>query len=144
MPNKKKTARATGVNPTVPDNESPHELEFTASAATWMSLIIEKDPALPFSAAKCESRSRGIQKRRDLTLIGRDGKPAITGEVKLPYMKDGATPYNAEVIKDARRKAERAGVPYFFNWNVNEYVLWNTEQPAVIRLSGTSIGHGKS
>jgi hypothetical protein len=51
----------------------PHELEFTANAASWMNLIIEKDHALPFSGARCEGRSRGSQKRRDLTLLGKVG-----------------------------------------------------------------------
>lgn len=109
------------------NNESPHELEFTTSVAAWMTLIIEKDPTLPFTAAKCEGRSKGIQKRRDLSLLGKDRKLLITGEVKLPYQKDGATPYNADVVKDARRKAARAGVAYFFTWNVNECVLWQTD-----------------
>ena len=114
----------------VPDDEAPHELQFTASVATWMTLIIEKDPTLPFSSARCEGRSRGNPERRDLSLYGKDGKALVTGEVKLPYQKDGATAYNAAVVKDARRKAERAGVSYFFTWNVNECVLWQTA-PAI-------------
>lgn len=127
MPDKKTGVDAPAMNASVPDNDSPHELEFTAAVAGWMSLAIENDPRLPFSAVKCERRSVGAEQRRDLTLIGRDGKPSITGEVKLPYMKDGSTPYNVHVIKDAHDKALRAGVPYFFTWNVNECVLWKTE-----------------
>ncbi len=50
----------------------------------------------------------------------------LTGEVKLPYRKDGGSPYNETVIQDARQKATRASVPYFFTWNVNECVLWET------------------
>ena len=123
----KKQKNSDAHTPALPDNDSPHELEFTTSVATWMTLIIDKDPSLPFSAAKCESRSKGLQKRRDLSLFGRDGRPLITGEVKLPYQRDGSTPYNVDVVKDARRKAERADVPYFFTWNVNECVLWNTD-----------------
>jgi len=107
----------------------PHELEFTANAASWMNLIIEKDHALPFSGARCEGRSRGSQKRRDLTLLGKDGKVLVTGEVKLPYQKDGATPHNAVVVSDARAKALRSGADYFFTWNVNECVLWETRTP---------------
>jgi N-6 DNA Methylase len=111
------------------DEDSPHELEFTAAAASWMNLIIEKDHTLPFSEARCEGRTRGSQKRRDLSLFGKAGKVLVTGEVKLPYQKDGATPHNAAVVSDARRKAIRAGVDYFFTWNVNECVLWETETP---------------
>lgn len=75
-----------------PDTNAPHELEFTGQAASWMNLILEKDPASPFSEARCERRSQGSQQRRDLTLLGRDGGVLVTGEVKLPYQKDGGTP----------------------------------------------------
>ncbi|MGH8031754.1 MAG: HsdM family class I SAM-dependent methyltransferase [Luteimonas sp.] len=112
------------------DDQPPHELEFTANAAAWLTAIFDKNPATPFSSASCEKRSRGRQLRRDLTLSGKDGRPLVTGEVKLPYQKDGATPYHADVVKDARIKAAKAGAEYFFTWNVNECVLWLTEPPA--------------
>jgi methylase of polypeptide subunit release factors len=111
-------------------DDFPHEHEFTADVVSWMNLVIDKDSNLPFSAAKFDRRSRGSQKRRDLSLTGSDGKILITGEIKLPYQKDGSTPYNASVVADARSKALRAGVDYFFTWNVNECVLWKTETPA--------------
>ena len=122
-----------GIHPDVSgsfDDQPPHELEFTANVAAWLGSIFDKDPSLPFGSASCEKRSRGRQLRRDLTLNGRDGRPLITGEVKLPYQKDGATPHHADVVKDARGKAQKAGVDYFFTWNVNECVLWTTEPPA--------------
>ena len=109
--------------------EVPNEVEFTAIAASWMNLIIEKDRTSPFSEARCERRSRGSQKRRDLTIIGKNEKVLVTGEVKLPYQSDGSTPYNAAVVADARQKARRAAAPYFFTWNVNECVLWETSTP---------------
>ncbi len=110
----------------IDDDDFPNELEFTANAASWINLILEKDDSLPFSSARCERR-RGSQKRRDLTLLGRNAKVLVTGEVKLPYQKDGATPYNAAVVTDARKKALRAGADYFFTWNVNDCVLWETQ-----------------
>ena len=61
---------------THPDTDAPHELEFTGQAASWMNLILEKDPALPFAEARCERRSQGSQQRRDLTLLGA-GTPVI-------------------------------------------------------------------
>src|ERR1700732_3082948 len=109
------------------EDDFPHEHEFTADVVSWMNLIIAKDSALPFSSVKFDRRTKGLQKRRDLSLIGKDGRVLITGEIKLPYQKDGATPYNALVVCDARRKAARAGAEYFFTWNVNECVLWKTE-----------------
>src|SRR4051812_22104598 len=71
------------------EEDAPHELKFTAAAASWMNLIIDKNPGLPFSEARCEGRTRGSQKRRDISLRERDGKVLVTGEVKLPYQKDG-------------------------------------------------------
>ena len=49
--------------------------------------------------------------------------------MKLPGKKDGATPYNASVVADARGKAQRAQARFFFTWNVNECVLWETDAP---------------
>jgi len=100
------------------------EPEFTADVATWISEILAKNPSLPFSRAKCEQRGRGSLKRRDLTLLDKDQRVVLTGEVKLPYRKNGGSPYNAEFVKDARSKALRAEVGFFFTWNVNEFVLW--------------------
>ncbi len=102
------------------------EWEFTADVAKWIDRIITTDDSLPFSEAKCEQRGRGSNKRRDLTLLDRNQVVVLTGEVKLPYQRDGGSPYNAAVVKDARKKARRAKSDFFFTWNVNEFVLWET------------------
>ncbi|MBM4275709.1 MAG: hypothetical protein FJ134_14790 [Deltaproteobacteria bacterium] len=44
----------------------------------------------------------------------------------MPWAKDGGSPYIEAVIQDARQKAQRAGSRFFFTWNVNEFVLWET------------------
>ena len=104
-----------------------NEWEFTAAAAGWINGLIGKNPELPFFAARCEQRSRDSLKRRDLTLLDRNRCVVLTGEVKLPYNKDGGSPLNATVVRDARTKARRARSRFFFTWNVNEFVLWETE-----------------
>jgi hypothetical protein len=104
-----------------------NEWQFTSEVAKWMSAILQRNKVLPFGNAYCEGQSPDSLKRRDLTLEDRNGLAVLTGEVKLPGKKDGATPYNAKVVEDARSKARRAGVQYFFTWNVNECVLWETE-----------------
>lgn len=104
-----------------------YEWEFTADVASWINEILVKSPRLPFSRAKCEQPSSGSRKRRDLTLLDKDKRAVLTGEVKLPYQKDGGSPYNEAVVQDARQKALRSGVRFFFTWNVNEFVLWETE-----------------
>lgn len=102
------------------------EWEFVGEVKSWIDQILQLNTELPFVRAKIEQRGAGSNKRRDLTLIGHDGKPLLTGEVKLPYAKDGSSPYRSDVIADAKRKAERAGVKFFFTWNVNECLLWET------------------
>lgn len=105
-----------------------NEWEFTSKVAGWINEILAANPELPFSEAAVEQTSPGSVKRRDLTLLDRSGKAVLTGEVKLPYQKDGSTPYNKTVVVDARGKARRAGTELFFTWNVNQCVLWHTER----------------
>lgn len=72
-------------------------------------------------------KGRGSNKRRDLTILGKDGSPVLTGEVKLPFQPEGSSPLRATVVLDARKKAERAKVDFFFTWNVNRCALWPTK-----------------
>jgi hypothetical protein len=69
-----------------------NEWEFTADVAGWINEILQKDPSLPFDRAKCEQTKEGSSKRRDLTLLDKNGRPVLTGEIKLPYRKDGGSP----------------------------------------------------
>ncbi|MEW6236912.1 MAG: N-6 DNA methylase [Candidatus Omnitrophota bacterium] len=106
--------------------ENITEWEFTADAAGWINGRLADEPGLPFSEAKCEQRTKGSLKRRDLTLLDKNGVVVLTGEVKLPFQKDGGSPYNEAVVQDARQKARLAKTKYFFTWNVNDFVLWET------------------
>jgi hypothetical protein len=74
------------------------EWEFTADAAGWINAILTQNPRLPFSAAKCEQRGAKSLKRRDLTLLDKHQIIALTGEVKLPFQKDGGSPYIESVV----------------------------------------------
>ena len=103
-----------------------NEWGFTGEVKSWIDQIAKLNSNLPFAGARVEDVGRGTQKRRDLTLIDRNGDVILTGEVKLPDAPDGGSPYRAEVVKDAQQKALRAGVKFFFTWNVNECVLWET------------------
>lgn len=103
-----------------------NEWEFTALAAQWITGAVEYNRDSPFGEARCEQRSRNSLKRRDLTILGKDGKILVTGEVKMPYQAEGGSPLRMSVVRDARAKAERAGVKYFFTWNVNRIALFPT------------------
>ncbi len=112
---------------------APTEWEFTADVAKWVQQALDKDPSLPFSQAKCETRTIGSAKRSDLILLDKDRRAVLTGEVKLPWQPQGGTPFNEQVVTDARAKAKRAGVPFFFTWNVNQFVLWEIFAPKTAR-----------
>jgi len=102
------------------------EWEFTGDVASWINQILANNKDLPFSEAKIERRTVGSQKRRDLTILDNNKRIVLTGEVKLPFSPDGGTPYNEAVVQDARKKAKIAKSDYFFTWNVNECVLWES------------------
>jgi hypothetical protein len=102
------------------------EWEFTGDVVSWINEALSRDPDLPFYRAKCEQRGKGSQKRRDVTLLDRHRRACLTGEIKLPYRQDGNSPFVDSVVDDARKKAQRAQSRFFFTWNVNQCVLWET------------------
>ena len=62
---------------------------------------------MPFLTARCERQSGKTRKRNDLTFLDRNHSIVLTGEVKLPYHKDGGSPLNAAVVRDACTKVRR-------------------------------------
>lgn len=110
--------------------ERTNEWAFTADVKEWISEILRADPALGsiFSEAKVETPTeiQATTKRCDLTLLDKKGKPALTGEVKLPYKPDGRSPYADALTEEAQAKALKVGAGFFFTWNINRFVLWRT------------------
>lgn len=104
-----------------------NELQFTGRVTQWIAITLEGNPSLPYSRADIEEKRKDSQKRRDLTLHDTNGNVVLTGEVKLPYSAEGQSPFNDELVVDARKKARAVKSPFFFTWNVNEFVLWETE-----------------
>ena len=106
-----------------------NEWEFVSEVKSWIDQIVGHNPTLPFSGAKTEQRGSGSNKRRDLTL--RPGRPSPAhGRGQVALRQGWHVPYRSDVVVDARKKAEKAGVRYFFTWNVNECVLWETATAA--------------
>ena len=104
-----------------------NEWEFTADFASHLNEYLTKNPDLIFSRALCERpKSKGSHERNDLIILDKNQRIVLTGEVKLPYQKDGGSPFNQSVVSNARSKALSAGTKFFFTWNVNEFVLWET------------------
>ena len=55
-------------------------------------------------------------------------KLVLAGEVKLPGTDQGLNPYNSDLIGDAFQKASSAGAEFFFTWNVNKLVLFDSKK----------------
>lgn len=105
-----------------------HEVDFTSQAVGWIKQLIEANgDKFPIADARIETLADGSRKRRDITLYDRKGTPCLTGEVKLPWASDGYTPYIETTVRDAREKAIKARVRWFFTWNINELLLWRLE-----------------
>jgi hypothetical protein len=103
-----------------------NEWTFAADVCKTIQGILANNPNLPFTEAKVEQGAGTGRKRRDLTLYGTEGRPVLTGEIKLPDRPDGQSPYSTPLLEDAHQKANAKGVEYFFTWNVNRFVLWKT------------------
>ena len=115
------------------EDENTTEWEIVSLAASWMeALFASHKKASPFKSARVERKSQGSQQRRDITLLDHDDRPVVTGEVKLPWAPDGHSPFVESVVLDAREKAARAGVDWFFTWNLNELVLWQRSKIAAL------------
>ena len=109
-------------------DETIHEVDFCSLvASTATALFTARPDAFPFVEARVEGFG-ALRKRHDLRFFDANGKLAICGEVKLPGMRDGQSPYDTDLVWDACRKADDAGVQYFFTWNVNTFVLWDRSQ----------------
>ena len=115
------------------EDSTTTEWEIVSFAANVMeTLFSNHGKASPFKSARVERKSEGSQQRRDITLLDHDGRPLVTGEVKLPWAVDGHSPFVESVVLDARDKAARANVDWFFTWNLNELVLWQRSKIAAL------------
>jgi len=114
----------------MPASTRIHETDFCAEVAKFADAIFKANPSWPFESARIEGYGLGAarSKRKDLRIYEPSGKLALCGEVKLPGTPEGRSPYDDELIWDAYRKADDAGVQFFFTWNVNTFVLWDRKR----------------
>lgn len=104
-----------------------NEWTLVGDAKSWMdALLAAHGDSAPFARIMLEARTSGSLKRRDLTVVDRRSRVCLTGEVKVPWASDGASPFVESTVRDARSKADHAGSEWFFTWNLNELVLWRT------------------
>lgn len=124
------TSAAAGSGLSCLTNLTDTEWSIVADAKSWMDALREAHgDQSPFGAVKVETRASGSLKRRDLTITDRAGRICLTGEVKVPWAADGASPFVESTVVDARKKAAAVQSPWFFTWNLNELVLWRSTGP---------------
>lgn len=104
-----------------------HEVTFCSRVSKWADSIFGSHADLPFKRTEIE-QSKGIKRKRsDLRVYGDGEKLILAGEVKLPGTPEGRNPYDADLVEDAFRKAAGAGAQFFFTWNVNKLVLFDSK-----------------
>jgi hypothetical protein len=105
-----------------------HEVTFCSRVSKWADSIFEKNPALSFKRTEIEE-SKGIKRKRsDLRVHGANSKLILAGEVKLPGTAEGRNAYNSALVEDSYQKASNAGAEFFFTWNVNKFVLFDSKK----------------
>src|SRR2546430_1324343 len=103
------------------------EVTFCSRVSKWADSIFENNHALSFKRTEIEE-SKGInRKQADLRVYGKNNQLILAGEVKLPGTLDGRNAYNSALVDDSSHKASNAGAEFFFTWNVNKFVLFDSK-----------------
>ncbi|WP_263365239.1 N-6 DNA methylase [Edaphobacter bradus] len=110
-----------------------NEWNFSGNAAALISELLKDESFADSDLGHAEpelTEYRGAR-RLDLVIFSRNdpSRAMVTGELKVPWDRQGRTPYNTSVVEDAYKKAGTAGAEYFITWNVRRIVLWKTDQP---------------
>jgi hypothetical protein len=105
-----------------------YEVTFCSRVSKWADSIFENNPALSFKRTEIEE-SKGIKRKRsDLRVYASNNKLILAGEVKLPGTAEGRNAYNSALVEDSYQKASNAGAEFFFTWNVNKFVLFDSKK----------------
>ena len=105
-----------------------YEVTFCSRISKWADFIFGNNPALSFTHTEIEE-SKGIKRKRsDLRVYGANNRLILAGEVKLPGTAEGRNAYNSALVEDSYQKASNAGAEFFFTWNVNKFVLFDSKK----------------
>ncbi len=103
-----------------------HEVSFCADVKSWAERLFAQHPEWPFGTVTIEDYGRGNNKRQDLRITYRERQtPILCGEAKMPGTREGRSPYDPDLMRDASEKADNIQCRYFFTWNVNTFVLFD-------------------
>jgi methylase of polypeptide subunit release factors len=103
-----------------------HEVTFCSRVSKWADKLFSQNPAWNFVRTEIEESVK--RKRSDLRIYASNNRLALAGEVKLPGTAEGRNAYNSDLISDAFQKASNLGAEFFFTWNVNKLVLFDSKK----------------
>ena len=106
------------------------ERTLCARLKSWADAELQSQPYGSLTSAENELHVSGSARRHDLAILA-GTKRVFTCEVKLPTSPQGASPYDAEAVKDAREKAGDEGIAYFGTLNCASFVLWQYDMPGI-------------
>jgi methylase of polypeptide subunit release factors len=103
-----------------------HEVTFCSRVSKWAENLFSLNPSWNFVRAEIEESVK--RKRSDLRIYGPKNRLVLAGEVKLPGTAQGRNAYSSDLISDAFQKAANLGAEFFFTWNVNKLVLFDSKK----------------
>ncbi len=103
-----------------------HEVTFCSRVSKWADALFSQNPSWNFVRTEIEESVK--RKRSDLRIYGAKNRLVLAGEVKLPGTPEGRNAYNSDLIEDAFKKASNLGAEFFFTWNVNKLVLFDSKK----------------
>lgn len=106
------------------------ERTLCARFKSWIDAELQATPYGSLTRAENEVHTTGANTRHDL-LVYAGNKPVFSCEVKVPTNPQGSSPYDHDVVDNARAKAEAEGLPYFGTLNCASFVLWQVHAPGV-------------
>jgi len=96
----------------------------------WVDAELRSGSYADLERAETEIHVSGSHKRHDLVIYG-PNVIAFTLEVRTPKHPHGASPYDTELVADARAKADDEGLQYFGTFNCASFVLWKVYDPGL-------------
>jgi len=103
-----------------------HEVTFCSRVSKWAENLFSQNPSWNFVRAEIEESVK--RQRSDLRIYGPKNRLVLAGEVKLPGTAEGRNAYSSDLISDAFQKAANLGAEFFFTWNVNKLVLFDSKK----------------
>ena len=105
-----------------------YEVTFCSRVSKWADALFAQNPAWNMVRSEIEESKGTNRKRSDLRFYDQKDRLVLAGEVKLPGTPEGMNAYNSDLVDDSFHKASRAGAEFFFTWNVNKFVLFDSKK----------------